>query len=249
MFLDDEMKLWWCLGATWRCTPSEAIGLWSVILFYMTVLVLTIIHSVILSNHETIATGSPTKRRRSMSTAATDDDDWRNLISLMVYFFTFCAGCLVWVAVGPRWVHPVQIWQLQLLGSAILLGACIPLFVAVHLNMGENWSPIPEQKEGHQLVTHGVFQWARHPMYAVFLWAALATLLATLNWVIAWCVFGSVVIAVRRIETEERMLVELFGQHYLEYRQQVSALGPPWGCLGFDGEIMPVTFQQYEVIH
>ena len=86
-------------------------------------------------------------------------------------------------------------------------------------------------------------------MYAVFLWAALATLLATLNWVIAWCVFGSVVIAVRRIETEERMLVDLFGRHYLEYRQQVSALGPPWGCLGFDGEIMPVTFQQYEVIH
>ena len=71
-------------------------------------------------------------------------------------------------------------------------------------------------------------------MYAVFLWAAIGTLLATLNWLIACCVCGFVVMTLRRIETEERILVELFGPHYLEYRRRVSALGPPWSCLGFD---------------
>lgn len=74
-------------------------------------------------------------------------------------------------------------------------------------------------------------------MYAIFLWAAVGTLLATLNWLIAWCVFGLVLVTLRRIETEERILVDLFGARYLEYRRQVSALGPPWGCLGFDGEM------------
>ena len=71
-------------------------------------------------------------------------------------------------------------------------------------------------------------------MYAVILWAFVGTLLATLNWLIAWCVFGSVLITLRRIETEERILVGLFAGRYLEYRRRVSALGPPWQFLGFD---------------
>ena len=82
--------------------------------------------------------------------------------------------------------------------------------------------------------THGVFAWARHPMYAVFLWAFVGTLLATLNWLVAWIVTGLVFVTLRRIETEERILISLFGAEYLEYMRTVSALGPPWGCLGFD---------------
>ena len=160
----------------------------------------------------------------------------RLVCSLLLYFFAFAAGCLVWATAGVRYVHPVQCWQVQFVGSAILV-ACVFLFVLVHVNLAENWSPEPEQKARHILVTHGVYRWARHPMYAVFLWASIGTLLATLNWVIAWCVFGSVLVTFRRIEMEERILVELFGCQYLEYRQRVSALGPPWRCLGFDREM------------
>ena len=40
-----------------------------------------------------------------------------------------------------------------------------------------------------------------------------------------------------RIEAEERILVGLFGARYLDYRRRVSALGPPWCCLGFDQEM------------
>lgn len=113
--------------------------------------------------------------------------------------------------------------------------------------MGENWTPEPGlEKARHKLVTHGVFRWCRHPMYAVILWANIGTLLATLNWLIAWCVFGSVVVTLRRIKTEERILVGLFGCQYLEYRQRVSALGPPWCCLGFDREMR--TPQQVNAI-
>ena len=65
-------------------------------------------------------------------------------------------------------------------------------------------------------------------MYAIWIYAAIGTLLATLNWLIAWCVFGAVLIALRRIEAEERILVGLFGTSYLEYRKRVSALGWPW---------------------
>ena len=71
-------------------------------------------------------------------------------------------------------------------------------------------------------------------MYAIFLWGSIGTLLATLNWLIAWIVSGLVLVTFRRIEAEERILVDLFGAQYLEYRTRVSALGPPWSCLGYD---------------
>ena len=67
-------------------------------------------------------------------------------------------GCFLWGYGGTHYVHPIQIWQVQLLGSCILL-ACAFLFVAVHVNMGANWSPEPEQKARHQLVTHGAAVW------------------------------------------------------------------------------------------
>ena len=247
MFFDDEINLWWCLGSTWRCTRSEAAGLWAVFLFYTTVLFATVIHSAFVSDNNNNNINSRTfvvSRRQQQTTR--DDDDLRMLLLLLVYFFSFAAGSLLWVVAGVHWVHPVQIWQVQLFGSALLV-SCAILFVAVHVNLGDNWSPVPEQKEGHQLVTHGVFRWARHPMYAIFLWAALGTFLATLNWLIAWIVIPSVMIMLRRIETEERILVDLFGPQYLEYRRRVSALGPPWRCLGFDRDL-PTRHRSYQVI-
>ena len=133
-------------------------------------------------------------------------------------------------------VHPVQMWPLQLMGSLILL-ICTILFVWVHLTMGDNWSPFPERKENHELVTGGLFQYARHPMYAVFLWGFVGTFFATLNWLVAWCVSGFVGYTLSRINQEERILVDLFGARYVEYRENVSALGPPWSFLGYDEEL------------
>ena len=81
-------------------------------------------------------------------------------------------------------------------------------------------------------------------MYAIFVWDTIGTFLATLNWVIAWCVSGIVMVTLGRIKTEERILLGLFGESYVEYRGCVSALGIPWQCLGFDDEL--TTVQQRE---
>ncbi len=247
MFFDDQIGSGWCLGTTWRCTPSEATGLWSAILFYATTLFVTAIHSA--TQH---LTGTATRNEEATRrhTAADVGNDWRLVGWLVVYFFSFAGGSLLWALAGVRAVHPVQIWWIQLIGSAALV-ACAVVFVTVHVNLGENWSPEPEQKARHLLVTHGAFRWARHPMYAAFLWAAIGTLLATMNWLIAWCVFGLVPLTLRRIKTEERILSELFGARYLEYRRHVSALGPPWRCLGFDREVPEADHErrEYSALH
>ena len=208
--MDDVISNVWCCGLTWRCTPFEAIGIWSVILFYSSILIVTCVHFMILRN-DAITTSSSRQR----ATRESDDDDFGLLIWLVIYFFTFTLGCLLW-AVNPLWVHPIQIWQIQILGSAVLV-LCFCLFIKVHIDMGDTWYPIPNAPP--ELVTHGIFRYARHPMYAIFIWAAISTLLATLNWVIAWCVVGTVMVTLRRIKTEELLLIELFGERYVEYQR------------------------------
>lgn len=228
---DDEIPASWCLGATFRCTVAESVGLFAAVTFYSTLIVVTLIHSVIQGQRGTAERNEEATRRHARKPDG--DDLGFQLCLLVVYFFSFAGGSLAWALGGVTTVHPFQCWWLQLAGSALLL-ACALGFVAVHVNMGSSWSPEADQKAVHHLVTHGTFAWARHPMYAIFLWASVGTLLSTLNWLVAWIVTGLVFVTLRRIETEERILISLFGAEYLEYMRTVSALGPPWGCLGFD---------------
>lgn len=229
--MDDEINISWCLGATWKCTISEAIGIWSVIVFYSTIVCVTVLHSMMMKNHNTVAPSA--SRRRLRGTTDSSNEDFKIICWIIIYFFTLTFGCLLWAAAGIQSVHPLQNALVQAIGSTIMI-ICTIIFIQAHINMGDNWSPVPEQKDNHKLVTHGIFQWARHPMYAVFLWAVVGTLLATLNWLIAWCVSGFAVMTLHRIKTEEEILINLFGERYLEYCQNVSALGPPWQCLGYD---------------
>ena len=83
---------------------------------------------------------------------------------------------------------------------------------------------MPEVLEGHALVTTVLFAWARHPMYAVFLYVPLSVYLATLSPVLALTflfVLVLTLICTNRIPEEEGILVGLFGDEYREYRQSV----------------------------
>lgn len=45
------------------------------------------------------------------------------------------------------------------------------LFWRSHVDLGQNWSISLELREGHNLVTHGIYRSIRHPMYAsLWLW-------------------------------------------------------------------------------
>ena len=159
----------WCLGATFRCTPAEAMGLWSTALFYATALAATAVHSCIIQARDPAGGRDEAATRRH--TAQLYEPDGRTAATLLLWFFTFAGGCLLWAVAGVRACHPVQCGPVQLLGAGLLL-ACAGLYIATHVALGANWSPEPEQKVRHRLVTTGVYGWARHPLYAIFLWAS-----------------------------------------------------------------------------
>ena len=139
--------------ATWgpgSVRRYAARWLWSVIFFYATVLVGTILHSY-CQHQSGAAERDEDATRRHAEAHADGGPDAVVPCLLVVYFFSFSAGCLLWAAAGVRWVHPVQSGPVQLAGAALLL-TCTLLFVATHMSMGENWSPQPEVKVQHQKV-------------------------------------------------------------------------------------------------
>lgn len=97
MWLDDEISIWWCLGDTWRCTPSEAMGIWLVILFYTTFFVVTVVHIVIQDQNGTAGRNEEAPRRISAGDQA---DDWVIVCFLLVYFFFLGSRQL---SVGSAW--------------------------------------------------------------------------------------------------------------------------------------------------
>lgn len=95
---------------------------------------------------------------------------------------------------------------------------------------GTNFNHMPARtyREGHELVTRGIYSWVRHPSYFGFFYWALGTQVLVGNKV---CLLGYTVVLWRffreRIEDEEKLLVQFFGSDYLHFRERVGT-GLPW---------------------
>ncbi|CAH1775528.1 unnamed protein product, partial [Owenia fusiformis] len=84
------------------------------------------------------------------------------------------------------------------------------------------------KEEGHTLVTHGVYQYTRHPSYVGWFYWSIGTQLTLCNplCIVAytgasWMFFKA------RIYDEEISLLNFFGEDYLDYKQKVGT-GLPW---------------------
>ncbi|MFN3719392.1 MAG: protein-S-isoprenylcysteine O-methyltransferase [Rhizobium rhizophilum] len=152
--------------------------------------------------------------------------------TLDVSLLAFCTFALV--------VMPIA-WRLHLLdvvadrGQGLLpmiLGtltgiAFLWLFRRSHKDLGKNWSVTLEVREGHQLVTQGVYAHVRHPMYASFLLWGITQALLIPNWIAGFAGLVAVLAlyAVRQ-SREEAMMRETFGAEYDAYCARTKRLVP-----------------------
>ena len=72
-----------------------------------------------------------------------------------------------------------------------LMVAALWLFWRAHADLGNCWSVTLELNHDHRLVTHGVYQFIRHPMYAALLFLAWGAFLKDTS-------VASVALAIRR---------------------------------------------------
>lgn len=127
----------------------------------------------------------------------------------------------------PAWVAPAS--PAGVIAGAVIFAIADLLFWRSHADLGRQWSPTLEIKQDHALITRGVYRFIRHPMYASMWLMAIAQALLLPHWAGALSGlvgFGAVYIA--RINREEAMMSELFGQAWDEYVRRTGRLMPRW---------------------
>ncbi|MDA1162474.1 MAG: protein-S-isoprenylcysteine O-methyltransferase [Planctomycetota bacterium] len=101
------------------------------------------------------------------------------------------------------------------------------LFWRSHVDLGLNWSPTLETREGHEIVKHGVYRRIRHPMYSAIWLFSIAQGLLLNNWLAGWAVvLAFAVMYFLRTPKEEEMMIDHFGSAYKDYMAETGRLFP-----------------------
>jgi protein-S-isoprenylcysteine O-methyltransferase Ste14 len=105
--------------------------------------------------------------------------------------------------------------------------AALVMFRLTHKALGRNWSISLEVREDHRLITDGVYQYVRHPMYTAFwLWAVAQALLLP-NWFAGLAgIVGFGTLFLGRVGQEEQMMVDSFGDAYRAYMKRTRRIIP-----------------------
>ena len=115
---------------------------------------------------------------------------------------------------------------LRWIGVVLFAGATVLLW-KTHQDLGRNWTPTLGLREEHTLVTEGVFKYIRHPMYSAHLLWAIAQPLILTNWIAGLSfLVAQIPQYLLRIEEEEKMMLDKFGDQYQDYMNRTGRFLP-----------------------
>jgi protein-S-isoprenylcysteine O-methyltransferase Ste14 len=115
---------------------------------------------------------------------------------------------------------------LQIIASVLAVSSVLLVMAAIK-ELGKQWSLEARVLEGHKLITTGVYNVVRHPIYTAMLGMLLATGFAFSHWVAI--ILGLIVFLVgTRIRTnlEEGLLRDAFGEEFENWKARVPRLIP-----------------------
>jgi protein-S-isoprenylcysteine O-methyltransferase Ste14 len=133
-------------------------------------------------------------------------------------------GCLAnahWMA-GTSWPAPMAgRW----LGVAGFAGAVVWL-LWMFRSLGRNVTDTVVTRKDAYLVVHGPYRFVRNPMYTGVLVMGLSLGLAMGNWLVPLATSVVFTLMAIRTRTEEKYLIERFGDRYREYMARVGRFFP-----------------------
>jgi len=96
-----------------------------------------------------------------------------------------------------------------------------------HSAIGKFWTATIGITHEHKLITSGIYKYIRHPMYSAHILWAIAQIMILHNWIAGY----SFIIFILphfffRIKNEEKMLIEYFGEEYIEYKRTSKKIIP-----------------------
>jgi protein-S-isoprenylcysteine O-methyltransferase Ste14 len=115
---------------------------------------------------------------------------------------------------------------LAVMGTVVAVAALV-MFHLTHKALGRNWSVSLQMRESHKLVTEGIYNRIRHPMYSAFWLWAIAQALLLPNWVAGFSgIIGFGALYLLRVGDEEQMMLDTFGEEYRTYMGRTGRLWP-----------------------
>lgn len=119
----------------------------------------------------------------------------------------------------------------QLLLGIVAALAGLFVFWRAHADLGAFWSAHLDLRDGHALVTRGIYSRMRHPMYAAIFLITLAQAMMLTNWIAGPAgLLAFTLLYVIRIGPEERMLADRFGAEWEAYAHHTPRLLPRLGA-------------------
>jgi protein-S-isoprenylcysteine O-methyltransferase Ste14 len=134
---------------------------------------------------------------------------------------------LIYVATGfPRFASYEFMKSFAYAGT-LVFALALWLFYLAHQSLGRNFSVSLDVREGHVLISKGVYGVIRHPMYSAFWLWAIAQFLLLPNWVGGTAgILGFGILYLGRIEQEERLMLDTFGDDYRIYMNNTARIIP-----------------------
>lgn len=143
------------------------------------------------------------------------------------------AGLLLWIATFAYIISPSSVEWAQIpnketvrwLGMVLGIGCSILMYWTLS-SLGKNLTDTVVTRAEATLVTYGPYRWVRHPFYVTAALLMISVMLLTANWLIGFSSLLVLVLLAIRTPKEEQMLVERFGQQYLNYMAKTGRFFP-----------------------
>jgi protein-S-isoprenylcysteine O-methyltransferase Ste14 len=109
------------------------------------------------------------------------------------------------------------------MSGVVLTIAGLGFSAYARIHLGRFWSSMVMIKVGHQLIRTGPYRFVRNPMYTGMLVALIGAAVA-IGVLYAFAGLGILVVGIWiKIVSEEEILLETFGDEYLQYKKNVKA--------------------------
>ena len=163
-------------------------------------------------------------KRAATEASARDGAEWFRMTIASIGL-----GALPILYVASGWPKSASYSQSPVQFAAGLVAAALALllFRRTHVALGKFWSVSLDIRDGHRLVTEGIYARLRHPMYTAFWLMALAQALLLPNYIAGPAgLIGFGFLFFSRIGPEEKMMEGKFGNEYTQYRSRTDRIIP-----------------------
>ncbi len=145
-------------------------------------------------------------------------------IAILGYFGTVILYLLnlPWFAWSQMATYPEFI---RWIGVFLTLSS-VPFLWWIHKTLERQYSPCLQIKESHSLITEGPYSRVRHPMYTILNMFSFGVSLLTANFLMIGFALLLIIPFPFVARKEEQMLLDTFGDEYVEYMKRTGRFFP-----------------------